>query len=97
MYAAALRVELRVRDARSLKDKRRTLKPLMADLKRTFEASVAEVDHQDLWNRATLGIAVVSPQEGLLSRFVFRVERWLESRPDVEVLGTAVSHLEKPA
>ena len=94
MYASAMRVELRIRAARSLKDKRGTLKPLISDLRRTFEISVAEVDHQDLWNRATLGIAVVAPQPGHLTRVLHRIEAWIEARPDVEGLGTTIGHLE---
>jgi uncharacterized protein YlxP (DUF503 family) len=94
MHAAAIRVELRIRDSRSLKEKRRTLKPLIADLRRTFEVSVAEVDHQDLWQRATLGIAVVAPQAGHLNRIILSIERSLRARLDVEVLGSVVGHLE---
>lgn len=94
MYAAAIRVELRIRDARSLKGKRSVLKRLTADLRRTFEVSVAEVDHQDLWNRATLGMAIVTSQKGQLTRSIHRIERWLDARPDVEWLGSAVDHLE---
>lgn len=94
MHAAAIRVELRVRDARSLKDKRRVIKPLIADLKRAFEVSVAEVDHQDLWQRATIGVALVSGQAGQLNRTAHSLKRWLDARPDVELLGTSMAHLE---
>jgi uncharacterized protein YlxP (DUF503 family) len=63
-------------------------------LRRTFEVSVAEVDHQDLWQRATLGIAVVAPQAGHLNRIILSIERSLRARLDVEVLGSVVGHLE---
>lgn len=96
MYAAAIRVELRIRGARSLKEKRRTVKSVIADLQRTFGVSVAEVDHQDLWQRATLGVAVVAPQAGHLDRVIHTLERSLEARSDVEVLATTVGHLEAP-
>ncbi len=96
MYAAAIRVELRIRGARSLKEKRRTVKSVIADLRGNFEVSVAEVDHQDLWQRATLGIAIVAPQPGHLDRVINTLERWIRARTDVEVLGSAVAHLEAP-
>ena len=94
MYAAAIRIELRIREARSLKDKRRVVKSLIADLRRTFELSVAEVDHHDLWQRAALGLAVVAPQSGRLDRIIHTVQQWLRQREDVELLGSAVTHLD---
>lgn len=94
MYAAAIRLELRIREAHSLKEKRRILKSVIADLRRTFEVSVAEVDYQDLWQRTAIGVALVAPQPGHLDRVIHSLERRLEARTDIEVLGTAVDHLE---
>jgi uncharacterized protein YlxP (DUF503 family) len=45
------RFELHIPQARSLKQKRQVVAPLVAMLRQTFEVSVAEVDHQDLWQR----------------------------------------------
>ncbi len=94
MHAAAIRVELRIREARSLKQKRSAVKSLIADLRKRFEVSVAEVDHQDLWHRTTLGVAVVAPQAGQLQRVIVLVERFLDHHDDVELLASAVGHLE---
>lgn len=96
MYAAALRVELRIRDAHSLKEKRHVIKSVSSQVVRKFGVAVAEVDHQDLWNRATLGIAAVAPQASHLDRILHTVERHLRERRDVELLAVAVSHLENP-
>lgn len=96
MHAAALRVELRLPAAHSLKEKRGLLKPLVADLRRTFGVSVAEVDHQDLWQRATLGVAVVAPQAGQLERQVYALEKHLERVDGIDFLRMAVSYLEAP-
>lgn len=96
MHAAALRVELRIPDSHSLKDKRGKLKPVIADLRRQFGVSVAEVDHQDLWQRATLGVALVAPQAGQLGRLVRSLERHLEQLTSVAYLRMAVSYLEDP-
>ena len=59
MHAAVIRVELKIPGVRSLKEKRRIVKSLIANLTNTHPLSVAEVDHQDLWQRSTIGIAVV--------------------------------------
>ncbi|MEA2002459.1 MAG: DUF503 domain-containing protein [Actinomycetota bacterium] len=96
MYAAALRLELRIRDARSLKEKRHVIKSVSSHLARTFGVAVSEVDHQDLWNRATLGVAAVAPQPSQLDRILHTVERHVRERHDIELLSVSVSHLESP-
>lgn len=97
MHAAALRVDLRIPDAHSLKDKRGKLKPVIAELRRQFGVSVAEVDHQDLWQRATLGIAVVAPQAGQLRRIMHSLEKHLEKQDGVAYMRMAISYLEDPS
>jgi uncharacterized protein YlxP (DUF503 family) len=97
MYAAALRVELRIRDARSLKEKRRIVKSVMSQLTTKLPVAVAEVGFQDQWQRCTLGVATVSSQAGQLDRILHTVQRLLRERPDIEVLHASATHLEDPA
>lgn len=94
MHVAAIRVELRVRDMHSLKDKRRVVKSILADIGRAHPVGIAEVDHQDLWQRATLGIAAVSASPGHVDRMLRAVTSDLDKRNDVELLGTTWSYLE---
>lgn len=96
MYAAALRVELRLPGVQSLKQKRRRIKAVSAALVKRFPVSVAEVDFQDLWQRATLGVAVVASQAGQLDRVLHSVERYLRSNGELEVLEVVVYHMEAP-
>jgi uncharacterized protein YlxP (DUF503 family) len=96
MHAAALRVELRIPDAHSLKEKRGKLKPVIAELKKRFGVSVAEVDHQELWQRATLGVAVVAAQAGQLQRLAHSLERYFEQMDTVLFLRMTISYLEDP-
>ncbi len=96
MHAVALRLELRIPAAQSLKQKRRDLKRLIAQLSRDFSVSVAEVDHHELWQRATLGLAVVAPQAGQLERLVAAIERQVRSNGEIELLQVEVSYLERP-
>ena len=96
LYAAAMRVDLRLRDVHSLKEKRGTVKKVIAQLGRTHTVSVAEIDYQDLWQRSALGIAAAAAQPGQLDRILRAAERDLRERSDVEVLAVAVSHLEEP-
>jgi uncharacterized protein YlxP (DUF503 family) len=96
MYAAAMRLELRIRDAHSLKEKRHVIKSVTSHLARTFGVAVSEVDHQDLWNRATLGVAAVASQLSQLDRILHSVEKHMRERRDAELIGVSISHLENP-
>jgi hypothetical protein len=62
MVVGLLSVELHIPGARSLKEKRMVLRGLK-DRLRKFNVAVAEVEHQDLWQRAGLGIVTVSSSE----------------------------------
>jgi uncharacterized protein YlxP (DUF503 family) len=96
MHAAAVRVELRIPDAHSLKEKRGRVKPMIAELRKRFGVSVAEVDHQELWQRTTLGIAVVAPQAGQLQRLAHSLEKYFEQLDTVLLLRMTISYLEDP-
>jgi hypothetical protein len=93
MHAAALRIELRLSEVRSLKTKRALLRPVIRRLK-AMELSVSEVDHQDSWQRATLGVAVVAPQVGRLEEVIAVVQRSLLNDPTIEVIEIDVTHME---
>jgi uncharacterized protein YlxP (DUF503 family) len=80
---------------RSLKEKRRVVKKIIADIGAAHPIAVAEVDHQDLWQRADLGIAAVSESPGQVDRMLASITRDLERRTEVEVLGTSRSYLDE--
>ncbi|HUU42928.1 MAG TPA: DUF503 domain-containing protein [Planctomycetota bacterium] len=79
MIVGTLRIRLVLRGARSLKDKRRVIKSLKDRLHNTFNVSVAEVDHQDLHQQATLGVAMTGTDRRhvneVLSKLVDHVRR----------------------
>jgi hypothetical protein len=96
MHAAALRVELRIPEARSLKAKRRVLHSVIADLRNRMSLSVAEVDHHDEWQRSTVGVAIVAAGNAELEKRITAVKRLLSERADLEVIQIGMSHLEDP-
>jgi uncharacterized protein YlxP (DUF503 family) len=55
-----LTLELRLEDSHSLKDKRHVIKSLQDRLRNKFNVAVAEIDHQDLWQRAVIAAVTVS-------------------------------------
>ena len=86
MFVGIVRVELHVPAARSLKDKRSVVRALKDRIRSRTSAAVAEVDHQDLWQRAALGVAVVSGDAGHVAELLQDVRGIIESRPDAVVL-----------
>ncbi len=91
MKIAVQRFDLRVRDSHSLKQKRHVVKALTAALRRRFNVSVSEVDHQDLWQRATIAVAAVAGGEFHLRRVAAEIERFVDTWPAVEVLDVEVT------
>ncbi len=96
MYVAACRVTLHIAASQSLKDKRQVVRSLSERLRRQFNVAVAEVDEQDVWQTAVLGLAAVSNTaahaETQLERVVEEIER---TRLDAELvdLQRDVMHL----
>ena len=80
-----VQLELHIPTSRSLKEKRAVLRPIVEGLRHRFQISVAEVDYQDKWQRALIGLAVVSHSYSHAVEVVDNVERWVWSKPDVEV------------
>ncbi len=76
-WVGILSVELHFPEAGSLKGKRKYVKSAKAQLQNRFGASVAEVDHHDLWQRARLTVACVARDHGESERLLDHAERWL--------------------
>ena len=87
MFVGVARYDLRLLDSASLKDKRAVLRSVTAAVHKKFRCSVAEVDHQDLHQRATLGIALVSGTHFQARKVLQQVGRVIEAQPGIELLG----------
>lgn len=95
MYAAAVRFEVHVPESGSLKAKRAAIRPIVDGLRHRFKVSVAEVDHQDTWQRSAIGVALVSESHAHLQDVIDEVERFVAAAADVDLLDTVVSYLEE--
>ena len=76
-YVAILAAELHFPEAGSLKGKRRHVASAKAQLANRFGASVAEVDHHDLWQRCSLTAAFVARDARAADELAARAEAWL--------------------
>jgi hypothetical protein len=86
-------VELHLPDVGSLKGKRRILKGLKEKLRHRFEISVAEVDHQDSWQRATLALACVSADSRQANAVISRALDFVEDNVDGYVVDVELEIL----
>jgi uncharacterized protein len=64
---ARLLLEIEIAHAHSLKDRRQVVRSLKDRLRNSFNLAVAELDSAEVWNRATLGIAVISGSRSYLT------------------------------
>lgn len=76
-YVGILSAELHFPENHSLKGKRKELLSAKAQLQRRFGASVAEVDHHDVWQRSRLTVACVAREHAELIRLLDGAERYL--------------------
>ena len=86
-------VELHLPQVESLKAKRHVLKGLKEKVKHRFDVSVAEVDHHDSWQRATLAVACVSHDSRHANEVVSKAVNFLESMVDGNVIDVSVEIL----
>ncbi len=94
MHVLAVELDLRLPGCQSLKDKRSVLRPVIDGLKNRHPVAVSEVDHQDLWQRAAIGMAVVSASPAHAQEMMDEAERFVWSFPELELLGSASRWLE---
>ena len=79
-------VDLRIPGCRSLKDKRQTIKSLKESIRRKYNVSIAELDHQDTWQRTLIGVATVSSDARFANQVISKVVDEIESNVNVEVI-----------
>jgi uncharacterized protein YlxP (DUF503 family) len=86
-------VELHLAEADSLKGKRHMLKGMKEKVKHRFNVSIAEVDHEDLWQRATLAVACVANDARFANEVVSKAVNYIESLSDGSVIDVHVEVL----
>ena len=85
------KVSLRIPENMDLKGKRQVLKSIMGRVRGRFDVAVAEVDDNDMWQAATIGICCISNNKRHSNEVISRVVRFIESsRFDVEILDYSI-------
>ena len=87
-------IDLHIPDSHSLKDKRSVIRSVVARVSQQFNVSIAELDHQDVWQTASLGVVCISNESARLHKQLEQVVRWVEqNRPDVDVVDYRIEML----
>jgi len=86
-------VELFIADSQSLKDKRQVLLSMKDRLQHKFNLSVAEVDGQDLWQKAVLALACIANDGRYVNQVLDQALNLIRSDPAVEIVQSRVELL----
>jgi uncharacterized protein len=87
------RISLSIPEANSLKDKRSVLKSMLEGMRNKFNVSAAEIDDNDVWRRAVIGVACVSNSQPFADQVLNKVIDWIESNPRVYIVDVQLEFL----
>lgn len=87
MWIGSLEFDVLLGDVHSLKGKRSAVRPIIAEIRRRFDVSVAEVDHRALHRRTMIGVGAVSGDAAHVTEVLDNVERTVAVRPEIELLS----------
>jgi len=93
MPVGLLTLEIYIPDARSLKDKRQVLRSLKDRLRRQFNIAIAELDHQETWQRALVGVVSISADTRHLEDSLEKVANESERLLGRDLVGSAIEVL----
>jgi uncharacterized protein YlxP (DUF503 family) len=93
MIVGLLTLDLHILEAQSLKEKRFVIKSLTDRIKNKFNVSVAEVDANDLWQRAVIGIACVSNETVMVNKVFEQIKNLVLNIHSVELINSTMELL----
>lgn len=87
MWIGWIEFDVLLGDVHSLKEKRSVVRPLIAEVKRRFDVSVAEAGFQDQHRRTVIGAGLVAADRSHIVEVLDAVERFVAARPEVDLLS----------
>lgn len=87
MVVGVLYLDLLFHECQSLKAKRGRLRYVLGKVRNRFEAAVAEVGSQDLWQRAEVGVVTIGSDRGVVNQRLDHVVNFVESLGEAEILN----------
>ncbi|MBU4310641.1 DUF503 domain-containing protein [bacterium] len=86
MIIGTARIELHIPGVNSLKGKRQIIKSIKERIRNRFNVSIAEVEKQDLWQRAALGLACVANDKAQANRILSKVINFIEQNKNISLI-----------
>lgn len=93
MFIGVCTIEVHVPASGSLKTKRQTIRSLKDRIRNKFNVSVAEIDDNDLWQKATLAVAAVSNDKSHLNQTIDHVLNVVRAVPELSLLDYQIEIL----
>lgn len=93
MHIGLLQVHVYIPTAGSLKDKRHVLRSIKQRLRNSFNVSVAETGHQDLWQRSDLALVMVATDREHIRETFSNAVRLILNKENVEILEESLEYL----
>lgn len=93
MFIGVLRLELHIHDSNSLKEKRSVVNSILGRIRGRYEVSAAQLDTHEMWNRATLGIAMISNEAAAVHRVLNPIRDFVENDTRCDVVDCRIETL----
>ena len=93
MIVGLLRIEVHLPHAQSLKDKRSVVKSLRDQMRGRFNVAVAEIEANEKWQRAVVGITTLGDNRAYVEGLLRQVTEWLRSTRVVELIRVEEEYL----
>ena len=90
MFVGIYQVELFIPESNSLKSKRFIIKSIKTRIRNKFNVSIAEVDSNDKWQRATLGVAAVANDKKMIDSIFSQIKNLITADVRVELIDSFV-------
>jgi uncharacterized protein YlxP (DUF503 family) len=97
MFVATARNDFIVPGSTSLKDKRQVVRHITSVVRSKFNVAIAEVDHEDLRQRGTIGVACVSNSSFHAKKMLHEVERFMRNQYAIEVIDVDIEVMTQDA
>jgi uncharacterized protein YlxP (DUF503 family) len=93
MVVGIANIEIHIPESGSLKNKRHFLRRIKDRVKNRFNVSIAEVDHNDLWQRTTLGVSVVANEQQFANQVLSQVVEFIGQEQGIDILDYSMNFL----
>jgi hypothetical protein len=93
MVVGLASIDIHIPESGSLKSKRHVLKGIKDRVKNKFNVSIAEVGHNDLWQRATIGVSVVANDKKFANQVLSKVVEYISKENGLQILDYSIEIL----